>query len=849
MAEKGIDEVLPLVQFQQQAVDGLQAVARQIVEYHQRNPTQRRQIALSSVSLLQSPTGSGKTLILGRTLQGLKGKLGSKCVWFWFAPYTGLVAQTREALAKQCSSLRLRDVYSDRSVEIARDGDVYVQTWASVSSQQKEARTVRRTTESTMSLDDMVATLRADGFLIGVVIDEAHVNFGATANVAARFYLDVLQPDLTILATATPNDDKLKEFSSKAGIEVSTRIVIDRQQVVHENLNKAGLMLGVLRFQEEDAPLIDLEQATLTAAWFQHEQVKKHLASEGVGVTPLMLVQVEDQPAGGEDPVARVRQKLEQIGVSSTTIRSHTSGEPDPEFHSLAYDPAVEVLIFKVAVATGFDAPRAWTLVSVRPNRGREFGLQIVGRIMRVHPSVRARPEKDTLLDRGYVFLTDPELQSGLSTAVEELKAVQQGIELLTDKLDVIEFGNMPIPLMAGAAHSMSALPSPPMSVAEREHRLMQLIRTGAVNSSIADLSPAEIDRAIVLGEALADLGKTPLFGALPMQATPQQQASDAGRKSASTRAYALRTDLGIPQALIREELPDIHQIAEDLTAEIAGEFCKLVELRGELNRRKRRATVNFRELFDGAEENKAITVRVSEAKIAERAQFAFQFNDSLDPRHIKRALVAEFQNICEHEGIEYKIEDLRRAIEVSVLRHPEKLRVAVRNALRRHLLLLQDQDIPQQEYWPEGLPKAIKGAYGVLPPTMNGEERAFAEFLDNDRTGTVKWWLRNPENSRWSTRLVLPNGRRFFPDFVVGVTNRSTPNSIALVEIKDDGIDGRLHASNNVIKIRVQHQEYRNVFWSYRWDGTWTKALYDEGLHRIVPSGAFSIADMVYLT
>jgi len=51
----------------------------------------------------------------------------------------------------------------------------------------------------------------------------------------------------------------------------------------------------------------------------------------------------------------------------------------------------------------------------------------------------------------------------------------------------------------------------------------------------------------------------------------------------------------------------------------------------------------------------------------------------------------------------------------------------------------------------------------------------------------------------------------------VVGVINRSTPDSIALVEIKDDGVTGRLQADLNIMKIRVQHQEYKNVFWTYR--------------------------------
>jgi type III restriction enzyme len=94
-----------------------------------------------------------------------------------------------------------------------------------------------------------------------------------------------LQPDFTILATATPNDDKLQVFEEKAGIEVASRIIIDRGQVVDAGLNKRGLMLGILRFLEENAAIIDLEQATLTGAWLQHQAVKERLAERQLAVT------------------------------------------------------------------------------------------------------------------------------------------------------------------------------------------------------------------------------------------------------------------------------------------------------------------------------------------------------------------------------------------------------------------------------------------------------------------------------------------------------------------------------------------------------------------------------------
>ena len=85
-------------------------------------------------------------------------------------------------------------------------------------------------------------------------------------------------------------------------------------------------------------------------------------------------------------------------------------------------------------------------------------------------------------------------------------------------------------------------------------------------------------------------------------------------------------------------------------------------------------------------------------------------------------------------------------------------------------------------------------------------------------------------------------------PLTVVGIAGRATPDSIALVEIKDDGVTGRLQSDNNIEKIRVQHRDYQNVFWTYRSDGTWARAQYAEGLHHIVPNDRFDVKEMVYL-
>jgi type III restriction enzyme len=216
-----LSETLPsvtLAKFQQDSVDALSDSLVVAAEYMIREPANRQRIAHSAgVMLLESPTGSGKTLMLGRTLEKTRGRLPERCVWFWFTPYTGLVDQTREALAAECPSLRLRALAKDRDAVTTRDGDVFVQTWQSVAKANKESLRVRRTTEDGSTLDAMLADLRDTGVHIGVVIDEAHLNFGVNARAAADFYLNALRPDFTLLATATPNDQKLAAFEAAAG--------------------------------------------------------------------------------------------------------------------------------------------------------------------------------------------------------------------------------------------------------------------------------------------------------------------------------------------------------------------------------------------------------------------------------------------------------------------------------------------------------------------------------------------------------------------------------------------------------------------------------------------------------
>ena len=839
-----------LAKYQLNAVDAMAETLRTVSALHDREPEHRTRISRElGVILLQAPTGSGKTLMLGRALEAVRGQLSAKTVWFWFAPYAGLVTQTRSALTAQCGALRQRDVYADREASAARDGDVFVQTWASVAVVKKESRKVRSDKEASLSVDSMIAESRERGFRIGVVIDEAHLNFGSGAAATAEFFLNVLSPDFTVLATATPNDAKLEKFERDAGLKVASRVTVAREAVVKAGLNKIGLMVGVLRFKEEDRALIDTEVATLTAGWSQHSFIKDKLAEKGISLTPLMLVQVEDQQEGKEDPVARVKERLIEIGVPEKAIAVHTSGEPDPAFHTLAYDPEIEVLVFKLAVATGFDAPRAWTLVSVRPSRGRDFGLQIVGRIMRVHPLVRPLHGTEPLLDRGYVFMSDPELQVGLDEAAADLKAVREGIAVLTDTLDVNVLGN---DTRAAESYGATPLPPPPVQAVPGEtegDRVERQVSMGLLNPNYATASTLRQQSALSAVEGFSAPATPPLFPNLPDVLAPRVTPAQPVPQEHQVK-YLLRTDLGFPSALVREELPNLFDIEGDLCPQIAREFCRMVPMTSMLLAVNSNAELSMRDLFNaGQTDQRNLSVRMSAARIAEQAQAQLMFNDGIDPRRIREAVEAELARLCQKDGIAATSRDIRRTINLAILRQPQALKEAVRIAQGHHIRLVSNEPIPTEQFGPKDAPKAKKGAYGAFIGRYNRPERAFVEMLDNDDTGRIKWWLRNPESERWATRLILPTGKRFFPDFVVGVSGRRTRDSIALVEIKDDGETGRLHSDSNAVKIRSEHSEYKKVFWSFREaEGVFLKAVWNQSYNRIFSAGPFEIEDMVLI-
>ena len=329
--------------------------------------------------LIEAPTGAGKTLMAGTIVERFSHE--EDVVWFWFAPFRGVTGQTAAFLREQFHGLRLRELADDRAAAMSRRGDVFVTTWQTVATRVKDKRNVRKEGDTNPSIDTLLETLRDAGLRIGVVVDEAHHGFGGKT-LAAEFFREVLRPEYTILITATPDDADVRAFEKAMGIAELQRIRVSRADAVGAGLIKAGVKCAAYFVDADKRALVDLQGTALRDGVAAHRKLKATLAEMKIPLVPLLLVQADKS-------TDEIKARLLRMGFTEEQIAVHTAEEPDADLLALANDERREVLVFKMAVALGFDAPRAFTMVSMRAARDADFGVQLVGRILRVHAARR----------------------------------------------------------------------------------------------------------------------------------------------------------------------------------------------------------------------------------------------------------------------------------------------------------------------------------------------------------------------------------------------------------------------------------------------------------------------------
>jgi type III restriction enzyme len=159
---------------------------------------------------------------------------------------------------------------------------------------------------------------------------------------------------------------------------------------------------------EFNEALGSLNQHLIHLALEKRNELAEAYKKIGVNINPLLLIQLPNDGDGmsSEDnsvkeEVLNYLDKIKGINTDNNKLAVWLSGEKTNLDGIEANDNITEVLLFKQAIALGWDCPRAAVLLIFRKIESFTFSAQTVGRILRM-------PEQkfyqDDRLNRGYVY-------------------------------------------------------------------------------------------------------------------------------------------------------------------------------------------------------------------------------------------------------------------------------------------------------------------------------------------------------------------------------------------------------------------------------------------------------------
>ena len=357
--------------------------------------------------VFQSPTGSGKTITMARYILELTEKSEEDLCFLWISIGKGdLQVQSYKSVRKEigdsieCSLLE-SEFFGSR--DVINQNEIVFVNWEKIRTKDRKTNEFKNTLMKDWEQNNFPTILnntRANRKII-LIIDESHSS--ATTERAIEIRDEIIIPNLTIEMSATP------VFTSE---NINARVSVEPTEVINEGMIKKEIIIN-----DKIAELIEKEESektsellVLESAYYKEEELKrryKKLYDDGEItslITPLTLIQIPNSNYGEEKRIA-IEKFLESKGITTENgkLAVWLSDEKiNDSFEELnVNDSKVEYLIFKMAIDTGWDCPRAQVLLKFREVNSIVFEIQTVGRILRMP---EAKHYSDEVLNRSFVF-------------------------------------------------------------------------------------------------------------------------------------------------------------------------------------------------------------------------------------------------------------------------------------------------------------------------------------------------------------------------------------------------------------------------------------------------------------
>jgi type III restriction enzyme len=352
--------------------------------------------------VFQSPTGSGKTFMMSQYIAQLISEMKDQDLCFlWLSPGKGkLQEQSYRSLKKEFMGFPVAYLLEEEFVgsrKTIEKNEVVVGNWEKLSnkdSKTNEWKSKLMKDKETVNFRELIENTRKSGTKIILIVDESHSRDKAER--AFELRNEIIKPDLTIEMSATPI---LHEG------EYNEKVEVQSNDVIEEGMIKKEIIIN------EDIDKIDDDEVTsqelvMEMAFQKRLELKRMYEKGDVDINPLVLVQIPDSDAG-DDKKNFVELFLGKKGITKEPGNNKLAiwlneEKVNQEAELITRnDDNVEFLIFKKAVDTGWDCPRAQILVKFRETKSLVFEIQTVGRILRMPEAFHYKNDE---LNKAFVY-------------------------------------------------------------------------------------------------------------------------------------------------------------------------------------------------------------------------------------------------------------------------------------------------------------------------------------------------------------------------------------------------------------------------------------------------------------
>lgn len=350
------------------------------------------------VCIFQSPTGSGKTLMVSELLKILvrDRQDGKKFSFVWISVRM-LHEQSKEKLEKYYEDDRLLQCsyFEDLEDKKIGENEILFINWHSIN--KKDINLYVRDNEQDNNLNSIIENTKEEGREIILIIDESH---HSASSDKSKELIEIISPKVTIEVSATPQlKENMGEFERVPLEEVKTAEMIKSEIAVNPE------------FSDIKVGSRSADELVIGQALSKREKLAKLFQKVGSNINPLILIQLPDQKSSlisKKDDVLKILQDKFNITEKNGKLAVWLSEEKTETLANIEKkDNEVEVLVFKQAPALGWDCPRASILVIFRETKSFTFTIQTIGRIMRM-PELKYYPEEE--LNKGFVFTNLPDI-------------------------------------------------------------------------------------------------------------------------------------------------------------------------------------------------------------------------------------------------------------------------------------------------------------------------------------------------------------------------------------------------------------------------------------------------------